>query len=92
MTACACGATARPKQRTCRTCHAAAMRKSRGHDKDAAKIVARVVRATLELAAKACEAKVQRPAGYGGQWEEYGPWMGDKTGTECAAAIRALKP
>jgi len=47
-------------------------------------------RKTIEECAKLCEGQVQRPAGYNGAWEGYGPSMGDKTGTECAIAIRAL--
>ena len=47
-------------------------------------------RKTIEECAKLCEEQVQRPAGYHGSWEGYGPSMGDKTGTECAIAIRAL--
>lgn len=45
----------------------------------------------LEVAAKTCEQQVQRPAGYQGNWEGYGDHMGDRTGAECAAAIRAMK-
>jgi len=47
-------------------------------------------RETIEECAKLCEVQVQRPAGYHGAWEGYGASMGDKTGTECAIAIRAL--
>ena len=48
------------------------------------------VRATaLKEAAKICEAMVFRPAGYQGQWEGYGTFVGYTTGPECAAAIRA---
>lgn len=44
----------------------------------------------LEEAENACRVKVQREAGYGGQWEGYGPSMTYRTGPECEAAIRAL--
>ena len=47
--------------------------------------------ATLEECARICKEVVNRPAGYNGQWEGYGASMGDKTGTECAIDIRALK-
>ena len=50
----------------------------------------RIRRETIEECAKLCEVQVQRPAGYHGAWEGYGASMGDKTGTECAIAIRAL--
>ena len=45
---------------------------------------------TIEECAKLCEEKTLRHAGYHGRWEGYGPWMGDKTGAECAMSIRAL--
>lgn len=45
----------------------------------------------LEEAAKACEQKVERDAEYGGRFGGYGNFMGDKTGPECATAVRALK-
>ena len=43
-----------------------------------------------ERCAELCEEQVKRPAGYHGQWEGHGSWMDDKTGPECALAIRAL--
>lgn len=51
----------------------------------------RVVNEALELAAKACEEQILRDGEYGGRWGGYGNFMGDKTGPECAAVIRALK-
>jgi hypothetical protein len=44
----------------------------------------------IEEAAALCEAKVERDAEYGGRFGGYGKFLGDKTGPECAAAIRAL--
>ncbi len=41
-------------------------------------------------AAAYCDTKVERPAGYWGQWKGYGDSMGDKTGPECAAYIRKI--
>lgn len=55
------------------------------------KYLQEVVNEALELAAKACEEKVPREAGYGGAFGGYGGWMGDRTGPECAAAVRDLK-
>jgi len=49
------------------------------------------VRLALERAAQQCEVRVPREAGYGGQWEGYGPSIGLRTAKECADAIRALK-
>lgn len=46
--------------------------------------------AMAERCVKACEGTVTRPCGYGGQWEGYGPVKTERTGSECAAAIRAL--
>lgn len=42
-----------------------------------------------EACAKICEDQIEREAGYGGRFGGYGSFMGEKTGTECAAAIRA---
>ena len=36
-----------------------------------------------------CRRKIAREAGYGGRFEGYGAFMGDKTGPECAAAIES---
>ena len=47
------------------------------------------VQSEREECAKVCEVKINRESGYGGQWEGYGSHMGDMTGPECAAAIRA---
>lgn len=47
--------------------------------------------AALDEAAKACEATVERDAEYGGRFGGYGPFKGDRTGPECAAAVRSLK-
>lgn len=62
-----------------------------------AKVAAALSAARREGAAEAykkaemeCEVKVRRESGYGGRWEWYGAHMGDRTGPECAAAIRAL--
>ncbi len=38
--------------------------------------------------ASLCEQIVRHPAGYGGQWEGYGPVMTTRDGAACAAAIR----
>jgi hypothetical protein len=46
-------------------------------------------RAGMLEAANICEKKVQRDSEYGGRWGGYGRFMGDMTGPECAAAIRA---
>lgn len=46
------------------------------------------LRAGMELAAKICEAKVEREADYGGRFGGYGKFMDWKRGDECAAAIR----
>lgn len=48
-----------------------------------------VAAAEREACAKVCEEKVERSAGYGGQFEGYGKLTGERTGSECAAAIRA---
>lgn len=47
--------------------------------------------AACEACAKACEPKVKREAGFGGQWEGYGPSMQHMDGRECAEACRSLK-
>ena len=51
------------------------------------------VKKMRERCAKLCEVEVRREAGYHGQWEGYGTWvgMGSKTGEECAADIRAME-
>jgi hypothetical protein len=56
---------------------------------DLCEAVDALIAAERERCAKVCEQKVKRPAGYHGQWEGYGSHMGDMTGPECAAAIRA---
>lgn len=53
-------------------------------------LVLAAARMALEEAAKVCEAKVPRDPEYGGRFGGYGPWEDDKTGPECAAAIRTL--
>jgi hypothetical protein len=45
---------------------------------------------TIKECAAACLVQIKRESGYHGQWEGYGPWMGDMTGTECSAVILAL--
>ena len=58
----------------------------------AAPVDAKAIRAeALEEAAKMCEVKVKRPADYGGRFGGYGDFYGEKTGSECAAAIRGLR-
>lgn len=44
--------------------------------------------AAIESAAAACGVQVDRDAEYGGRFGGYGPFKGDMTGPECAAAIR----
>ena len=51
---------------------------------------ASIRREVIEECALLCGGKVNRRAGYHGQWEGYGPSMGEKTGSECSIAIRAL--
>jgi hypothetical protein len=41
-----------------------------------------------EACASLCEEVVEHPAGYGGQWEGYGPVKKPREGNACAAAIR----
>lgn len=41
-----------------------------------------------EACAALCEEVVTHPAGYGGQWEGYGPVKTQRDGNGCAAAIR----
>lgn len=41
-----------------------------------------------EACAALCEEVVTHQAGYGGQWEGYGPVRAQRCGKECAAAIR----
>ena len=41
-----------------------------------------------EACAALCEEVVTHPAGYGGQWEGYGPVKTQRDGKACAAAIR----
>jgi hypothetical protein len=42
-----------------------------------------------DACAALCEEVVTHPAGYGGQWEGYGPVKTQRDGKGCAAAIRA---
>lgn len=61
-----------------------------GHAAALAAARAEGAREAFEKAAKVCEVKVRRDCEYGGRWGGYGDFDGDKTGPECAAAIRAL--
>lgn len=47
-----------------------------------------VAAAGREECASLCEEVVTHPAGYGGQWEGYGPVKTQRDGKACAAAIR----
>lgn len=47
-----------------------------------------VAAAEREECAVMCEEVVTHPAGYGGQWEGYGPVKTQRDGKACAAAIR----
>lgn len=51
--------------------------------------VAKVRAEAMEEAAALCESKIERPAGFGGRFEGYGPFMDSLSGPECATAIRA---
>ena len=42
-----------------------------------------------EACAQLCEQNIERPSDYQGRFGGYGKFMGDKTGPECAAEIRA---
>ena len=44
-----------------------------------------------EACAKMCEEKVERASDYQGRFGGYGAFMGEKTGSECADAIRARR-
>jgi hypothetical protein len=44
----------------------------------------------LEWCIIMAEQKIVREAGYGGQWEGYGPHMGPKTGPEVAEDFRKV--
>jgi len=44
--------------------------------------------AEREACAMVCEEVVTHQAGYGGQWEGYGPVKTQRDGKACAAAIR----
>ena len=54
---------------------------------DGAEVGADVYELIVRDCAELCLGKVRREAGYGGQWEGYGPWMGTMNGEECAIAI-----
>jgi hypothetical protein len=55
------------------------------------KFAALVAAHERETCAALCEQKVERPADYQGRFGGYGNFMGDKTGPECAAEIRARR-
>ena len=50
--------------------------------------VADLIATERAACAALCEEVVTHPAGYGGQWEGYGPVKTQRDGKECAAAIR----
>ena len=52
-------------------------------------LVKKAVEEEREACAKVCEADMERPSGYNGQWEGYGKFKTKMTGSECADAIRA---
>lgn len=54
--------------------------------------VAKIRAEAMEEAATLCEAKIERPAGFGGRFEGYGSFMDSLSGNECAALIRARIP
>jgi hypothetical protein len=61
------------------------------HERSLEKFAALVAAHEREACAALCEQKVERPADYQGRFGGYGNFMGDKTGPECAAEIRARR-